>query len=247
MILQVNWPIAKGRLATLKPVLAHRGALRKAVHLPSHTCCSVPEVADMTGPTAKTCPYCQYPIKAGVPTTTCGDCGIPHHTACWEYNGGCTTYGCPGRRAVQSGSSAGPPISGAIDLSNIMAEPERLPQPNQTRGQTQPLPGRGDAPPVTAAHKLAEAGGLIGAVVGFLVGLGAGGLGCIPGAIIGFVVGALIGSVLFYLLIVAATTGIGYALGAAGGPDAAIVGGWIGLIIGILIIAAGCSRKSGTK
>ena len=42
----------------------------------------------------KICPYCKTAIKPGEPATVCPSCGIPHHTACWQENGGCTTFGC---------------------------------------------------------------------------------------------------------------------------------------------------------
>ena len=51
----------------------------------------------------KTCPYCQTPLKPGVPATICGQCDIPHHTHCWYENGGCTTYGCSGMAAMRIG------------------------------------------------------------------------------------------------------------------------------------------------
>jgi hypothetical protein len=49
----------------------------------------------MTAPyVGKTCPYCQYPIKAGVLVVVCPACGMPHHEDCWAENHGCTTFGC---------------------------------------------------------------------------------------------------------------------------------------------------------
>lgn len=42
----------------------------------------------------KTCPYCQSKIKKGADFVVCSHCGTPHHTECWNENGGCTTYGC---------------------------------------------------------------------------------------------------------------------------------------------------------
>jgi len=42
----------------------------------------------------KICPYCQTPIKPGIPVAICPACEIPHHKECWEENHGCTTYGC---------------------------------------------------------------------------------------------------------------------------------------------------------
>ncbi len=40
------------------------------------------------------CPYCQKEIQPGQRVHICPDCNIPHHEACWNQNGGCTTFGC---------------------------------------------------------------------------------------------------------------------------------------------------------
>lgn len=42
----------------------------------------------------KICPYCKAEIKGGDEVMVCPECGIPHHAACWNENGGCTTFGC---------------------------------------------------------------------------------------------------------------------------------------------------------
>ena len=42
----------------------------------------------------KICPYCKTEIKEGEEVKVCPECGIPHHSACWEENKGCTTFGC---------------------------------------------------------------------------------------------------------------------------------------------------------
>jgi tetratricopeptide (TPR) repeat protein len=55
----------------------------------------------------KLCPYCQNRIAADSEATICPACNTPHHTECWNYNGGCTTFGCremPG--AVRTVASA---------------------------------------------------------------------------------------------------------------------------------------------
>ncbi len=44
----------------------------------------------------KTCPYCQFPLKADSEVVVCAACRIPHHRECWQENGGCTTFGCIG-------------------------------------------------------------------------------------------------------------------------------------------------------
>jgi len=51
--------------------------------------------------TGKTCPYCQAPIKPGIPVVTCPVCQIPHHQECWNENKGCTTYGCSHQQSLQ--------------------------------------------------------------------------------------------------------------------------------------------------
>src|SRR5579862_9091732 len=48
---------------------------------------------------ADTCPICR---TAGVTDPVqCPHCHLPHHKDCWEYNGGCGTYGCPSAPAPQ--------------------------------------------------------------------------------------------------------------------------------------------------
>ncbi len=44
----------------------------------------------------KTCPYCQFPLKADSEAVACPSCKVPHHRECWEENSGCTTFGCGG-------------------------------------------------------------------------------------------------------------------------------------------------------
>ncbi|NLN77742.1 MAG: hypothetical protein GX141_02350 [Armatimonadetes bacterium] len=46
------------------------------------------------GLAGKTCPYCQSRIAEGSNVTVCPACKTPHHSECWSYNGGCTTFGC---------------------------------------------------------------------------------------------------------------------------------------------------------
>ena len=42
---------------------------------------------------APICPVCGEEI--GAAPEICPACETPHHWDCWEYNGGCATYGCP--------------------------------------------------------------------------------------------------------------------------------------------------------
>lgn len=39
------------------------------------------------------CQVCGIPVAEGE-ATRCNKCGAPHHTDCWNYNGGCAIYGC---------------------------------------------------------------------------------------------------------------------------------------------------------
>lgn len=60
----------------------------------------------------KTCPYCKMEIKFGDSVTVCPECGVAHHTACWEKNGGCTTLGCKqgSKKAAKYCGSCGAPM-----------------------------------------------------------------------------------------------------------------------------------------
>ncbi|CAN5515405.1 hypothetical protein BH10BAC5_BH10BAC5_24020 [soil metagenome] len=40
------------------------------------------------------CPYCQSKIKDDAEAIFCELCHTPHHLECYDFNGGCTTYGC---------------------------------------------------------------------------------------------------------------------------------------------------------
>lgn len=45
----------------------------------------------------KLCPFCRTEIKAGEAVKACPSCGLAHHQACWDENGGCSTFGCSER------------------------------------------------------------------------------------------------------------------------------------------------------
>lgn len=71
------------------------------------------------------CPYCRFPLKAGLPATACDGCGAIHHEECWEENGGCAIVGCTktarhapasirGGVGVAAASLHGPEIEDAI-------------------------------------------------------------------------------------------------------------------------------------
>lgn len=198
----------------------------------------------MSSSIGKTCPYCQYPIKPGEPVIECGQCGMPHHKACWEHNGGCTTYGClPIQRSYPAPANRQQSwdSQGYIDLTDIGHEPEVTPS-YQPPPSAQSTPSQ--APLVAAAQTLAGSGGLIGAIIGGILGLGAGGIGCIPGAILGFIIGGVIGGVILYAIILIAAGAIGFAFGSARGADAAAGGAAIGLIVGVIIIIIGCCKQN---
>ena len=40
------------------------------------------------------CNVCQQLIGRDEPATCCSECSAQHHEECWEYNGGCGSYGC---------------------------------------------------------------------------------------------------------------------------------------------------------
>lgn len=57
--------------------------------------------------TGRSCPYCRFPLKEGVPIVVCGVCGAPHHADCWHDNGGCAVVACAGGPAPGSADQAG--------------------------------------------------------------------------------------------------------------------------------------------
>ena len=49
----------------------------------------------------KICPVCKQEFNELDKVTVCPDCGMPHHTECWEMNGGCSTFGCAQQGSVK--------------------------------------------------------------------------------------------------------------------------------------------------
>lgn len=47
----------------------------------------------------KTCPYCKQDLFPGDESVVCSTCGQEHHRACWDENGGCTTFACQSTEA----------------------------------------------------------------------------------------------------------------------------------------------------
>ena len=52
----------------------------------------------------KICPVCHEEIKQGEKVVICPSCEIPHHSACWESNKGCSTFGCSQQGVFKSES-----------------------------------------------------------------------------------------------------------------------------------------------
>jgi hypothetical protein len=54
------------------------------------------------------------------PSTACPQCETPHHAECWQYNEGCTVYGCQGVLAVvQSQLDQGPPLTPEAPIADL--------------------------------------------------------------------------------------------------------------------------------
>jgi hypothetical protein len=81
----------------------------------------------------KTCPYCQSAIKQETDTIYCSDCGTPHHTECWDENGGCTTYGCTQNPVTKVETETGLDIGQipVAELENIIEE-KKISEPEET-------------------------------------------------------------------------------------------------------------------
>lgn len=67
----------------------------------------------------KCCPFCQTPIKPDTAVNVCDECGIPHHSECWQDNGGCTTFGCASRAATASAASVANPLIEAVAAGEL--------------------------------------------------------------------------------------------------------------------------------
>lgn len=50
--------------------------------------------AHATGKPELRCPFCKDDLGEEALSAECGDCGTPHHVACYEEQGGCALYGC---------------------------------------------------------------------------------------------------------------------------------------------------------
>ncbi len=50
-----------------------------------------------------TCAVCQCSLLPDDDRTLCPECGLPHHTDCWNENFGCSAYGCSQVNALKPG------------------------------------------------------------------------------------------------------------------------------------------------
>ena len=83
----------------------------------------------------KTCPYCQFPLKADSDVVVCVECLIPHHYECWAENDGCTTFGytgLTGKQGNQPGNMQTTTVTGigqlAVDRLDVTLDESPIPQ-----------------------------------------------------------------------------------------------------------------------
>lgn len=75
------------------------------------------------------CPYCREEVTPGDVATVCPTCGTPHHTDCWNENGGCTVFGCsqaPSEEEKISVAAPAPPNSDSQHVSTSQGNPTPL-------------------------------------------------------------------------------------------------------------------------
>jgi hypothetical protein len=108
--------------------------------------------ADMTG---RSCPYCRFTLKEGLPIQECGFCHTVHHTECWEENGGCCVTGCAG----------GPTQATQVHAATPGRPPAPPPPPPPFVLPEAPIgaPGPGKQIPVALAAVLAGVVAILGA------------------------------------------------------------------------------------
>jgi Zn finger protein HypA/HybF involved in hydrogenase expression len=46
------------------------------------------------------CPYCKDPIDSDDWLVICGECGVVHHSECWQESDACCVFGCKGHSPV---------------------------------------------------------------------------------------------------------------------------------------------------
>lgn len=90
------------------------------------------------------CPYCRAAIEPGeAHSALCPGCGTPHHTDCFNENGGCTVFGCSAAPAAEPKLSiAAPELQGTGVTGALRTAPQPMAPPPP------PLVGTaGSAPP----------------------------------------------------------------------------------------------------
>jgi hypothetical protein len=66
---------------------------------PTNPAGAAPPAPPRAGAPASVCPVCR--TACDFDAINCSNCLAPHHRECWDYNGGCGTYGCPSAPPTQ--------------------------------------------------------------------------------------------------------------------------------------------------
>jgi hypothetical protein len=77
-------------------------------------------IAISPGQAGKTCPYCRFPLKAGVAAEQCDGCETIYHAECWLDGEGCGVLGCSGAGAARGQRRA---AAGAVGGGIAVAVP----------------------------------------------------------------------------------------------------------------------------
>jgi hypothetical protein len=101
------------------------------------------------------CPYCRSPIEPGAADELlCPGCGTPHHSDCFQENGGCTVFGCSSapadeQKVTLTGSDLSPKPAAADPYGNVpgMLSGVGLMPPGWAPPQQGPPPVLKAAPP----------------------------------------------------------------------------------------------------
>ena len=99
----------------------------------------------------RSCPYCRFTFKAGIPLIDCPACHAPHHADCWTDNKGCAVLGCPAAPRDTAGGTA--PLPPVTPRSPLLVPPEQThvaPRAPYTRPHSGPQPGAYTPPPSPA-------------------------------------------------------------------------------------------------
>ncbi len=71
------------------------------------------------------CLYCSKPIASDDRVAGCDRCYTAHHEACWERNGRCSTFRCPGQPRIMRGDDLSATLK--IDLERANEQPQVCP------------------------------------------------------------------------------------------------------------------------